>query len=333
MSAWRSEIASEILEAQLKALFRRSNLTEEMINVQSRLRVSDPSSFAYRLSLSSLQNRQQSLQREIAAVLHLRRQETIKLALEGERFQDHSAYIGDLSVVLSSAQKIFTSIVQATTTGPTQRGPVPTAIEQLARLRLTNTYSSSFGMQLEADTSVDMFGNSEVLTALDTFFALLGSGDNREQLIDRAGNLGPRVLNHYKRFVKQLANSGTSISLSWQDPVGDIYRWEAREIELVKLNQSLTSITTELNHILQVEGWLLGASLLRNRFEFVPVDGEPTISGRISKDAKNDVASLFGQRCMAEIAETIMSDEATESQKSVFTLIAIHISADQIEAA
>ena len=323
MSAWKGQTASEILEAQLKALFRRSNLTEDMINIQSRLSVRDPESFAYKIALVSLQNRQRAIQQEIASVLHLRVQETIYLALEGERFHHHAAYIGDLSVILSTAQKMFTSIVQAITTGPTQRGPIPIAIEQMARLRLITTYPSSFGMQLEADTSVDMFGNSEVLTALDAFFALLSSGSNREQLTERAGNLGPRVLSHYKRFVKQLANSGTSISLSWRDPLGDTLRWEAREIELVRLHENLTSIKTELNHVLVVKGWLLGASLLRNRFELVPINEELTINGRISKNAKNDVAMLFGQLCIAHIIETLTFDDVSETQKSVFTLIAI----------
>lgn len=323
MRAWQSELPSEVLEEHLKALIRRFDTTEDMINAQSRLRVRDPESFAYRIALLSLQSRQEVIRQAIAEILHQRQQETINLALEGERFQESSAYLSDLALVLSHTQKVFTSIVQAVTVGPTQRGPIPNAIERLSQLRLTTTYPSSFGMRLEADTSTDMFGNSEVITALNTLFALLLSGADREQLVDRTGNLGPRVLNHYKRFVKQLANSGTSISLSWRDPIGEIYRWEAREPELVRLSESLTSIKTELTHPLDVEGWLLGASLLRNRFEFVPMGEDTPISGRISKDAKSSVAALFGQQCFAHIIETRTFDEIVDSVRSVFTLVAI----------
>lgn len=306
---WKEISASE---AQARADSARRHLAdiEEQISIQEALCKEEPGSFAYRLSLQSLNAQREELERQLGEVLHYRVKEVIGLSLRGTAFYDNTANISDLAHILSRVQDLFSGVLQAISTGPTERGPLPSRILELSNLRLSSVYPSSFGMSFEVKTVVDMFGHSDVLDALDVVFSLLQAEHNKDKLIDFAGHLGRRAIRRYRNLVEILIETEASAQVQWDDPFGQPHKWQGSTDNFILLAHVLGSLRSETKSVESVPGWLLGASLLRNTFEFV-TDKDVLIRGRIARDSRDRVREYFGKACVIEFQTTIVSDEIT----------------------
>lgn len=317
--SWRSVEASEA-EGRLRNLKQRLLRTEETIELQSSLLRGEPESFAYQLALHSLIARRDAIQAEIAELSAYRVKEQLRLSLSGQSFPQNSAHVDVLAHVLFRAQRLFTSIVQAISVGPTARGPIPLGIERITQLRLAQTFPSSFGMILEAETNPNAFGNSTVAAGLASLFVLLESSEDRDQLVETAGSLGPRVMNHYRKLVGQLVKTGSELSVSWKDLEGQQHQWAGTSQRLQSLSMSLKTIRTEETEIRERKGRIVGASLLRDSFEFLVTETDEVVRGRISNDARVSVQQLFGKPSIGFIAETLIRDDVTGDERTVATL-------------
>ena len=322
ISAWRDIDATDA-EQQVKNLRRRIvGVEEEILAYRTEFGDFTKLTFAHRLAIQSLTNRRDHLHSALQQLMDLRQREVVNVALNGPEFPRNSASFESLAEILHSVQRLFTSVVQAVTTGPTQRGPIPTYVERAAKLRLAEVYPSSFGMVVELGADENLVVRSALERSLQTTFALFNSSTNGEQLLEKAGSLGTRTMSHYRRLISSLQRTETVPKLEWSDPSGNFNVWTANRESLQAAADAVSSIRTERTEEKVVTGILVGASLLKGTFEVLTEQGD-VLEGRIAEHLINSISRAFATRCVAHYTLNETLNRLTGSTKSVVTLTAI----------
>ena len=111
-------------------LRRRLADLDEALQGQQKILQKNPESFAFKLSCDSLLEIKTRLQQELVELVRHRSHERVTFALQGHQFNDNSASIGYLGTFILRLQKLYSSLAQAITTGPTRRGPIAAAIDR-----------------------------------------------------------------------------------------------------------------------------------------------------------------------------------------------------------
>ncbi|NBB41602.1 hypothetical protein [Sphingobium yanoikuyae] len=278
-----------------------------------------PHSFAVKLSGESLRSMELALRRELAEVLRHRQAEHVSIALDGPSFANHSAKLSDLGVIFTRVQKLFSSVAQAITTGPTNRGPIPAEIMSNTALRLQTTFASSFGMDIAVPSAYDLLGESLPSETFTQLFQLLNSASDEARLMRLSGEVGRRSLVHLRHLATHLRATDATLKMGWKDFAGTRYEWSIETAGAEKIIASIDNITETRSDTSQREGWLVGASLLRNRFEILLDDGQ-VIEGKFVAGLSESVADAFGKRVVAVVDETEVLDRATGEARTFYTL-------------
>jgi len=272
-------------EARFRGLTRRlADLDEALIASQSILR-EDPNSFAAQLSLRSLAQIQERLHSERIQLVKHRRRERLAVALNGEAFVDNTASIGQLGVFLIRVQKLYSSVAQAVTTGPRQRGPVSKDLAISTNLRFADVFPSSFGMEIYINSGFDMFGESTPVTSLQTLFNLINATKRELEFARLSAELGQRSLGHLRHVLADLARADAGFCLKWIDTSGTEYAWTASIEEVPRLRENVSKFKERRTLERRIRGYLIGASLLRDRFELLTEDRQ-IIDGKVTQTSK-----------------------------------------------
>ena len=318
----------ESIEAQIRGLNRRLYDLEHALQSASEILRDDPNNFAFKLTSSSLISMQGALQNELAEATRYRINEGINISLSGQLVEDHSASILSLSVILNRIQRLYSSIAQAITSGPTIRGPLSGAVVNATDLRLANIYPSSFGMTLYVPSEHNMFGSSISVEALESMFDLLAAvEDSDERIMRKAGEVGTRSMRHLKALSRHLDQTGTSISLGWKDLSGIYRSWEASPERSHSISEKIDKITQTDSEIINVSGRLVGASLLKDRFEISSAD--IIYEGRFVASLNESIRDLFGSGVEAKLEATEIRDVVSNTARRYFTLREIHAAQDE----
>ena len=305
--------------ARLRALNRRLGELDEAYKNGQSLLASRPGSFAAELSLKSLRQMQERLQDERVELVKHRLNERITVALNGSQFADHSASLGRLGIFLIRLQKLYSSIAQAITTGPRQRGPLSREILHNTDLRFADVFPSSFGMELFVKSGFDMFGDSIAVSSLQTLFNLLNA-TNREQEIARlSAELGQRSVAHLRHVLTDMATSDAGIKLNWVDSGGTEYGWAANKEQISHLRQNVSRFQQRQASEQIVQGVLIGASLLRDRFELMATSNE-IVEGKVTRSAKPKLREFFGRTCLVTLDQVDLVENLTGEVKKFFTM-------------
>lgn len=316
--AWRG-IDSASAESRLRGLRRRLAELDEALQGQQRILRDRPDSFAFRLSCKSLLELQGRLKGELISLVQHRDHETVKVALSGRAFLDHSASLAHLGTFLIRLQKLYSSVAQAITSGPTLRGPIAQAIRSATDLKLAAVYPSSFGMELRVPSQFDILGNSVAANALDSMFALLRAAEDEAKLSEISGEMGRRTAAHLTQVASSLRKEGTELAIWWTDYAGTQYTWESSTAATDRIINYYNTTTETRSETKRMVGLLVGASLLRNRFELLLQDRN-TIQGKFIPSLVPAVARRFGQVCSATVDETEQLDKATGQRRTYYTL-------------
>jgi len=320
MDTWK-DIEPIAAEAQMRGLTRRLAEVEEAIQHSQKLRAASPDSFAAQLGWSSLRKMQSALEAERLSLVRYRARERVTVALNGPAFAKHTADLGNLGVFLIRLQKLYTSIAQAITVGPRLRGPVGKEISLATTMRFADVFPSSFGMEIFVDQKFDMFGESVASSALQTLFNLLSSSDRENEISRLSAELGSRTVNHLRRVLDDLARSDAGFSIKWSDSAGTEYQWAANEEQVKLITQTTSRFKTLSSETVSLRGVLTGASLLRDRVEFLSVDG--VIEGKMAKAAKASVRDYFGRHCIGTFDRIIVVETVTGEERLYYTLTGI----------
>ena len=129
--------------------------------------------------------------------------ETINFALKLPRNSTQVAarILGDFLV---SFQELIDAIAQACAGEPTLRGSIPKGILDMSNFFVSNTYQSSFGIQLIANKQVDLFSDSLAGEAVLQLFKLINAKADETLLREVLQTLKGRAASKYRSFLESL---------------------------------------------------------------------------------------------------------------------------------
>lgn len=321
MNLWQNIDPIEA-EARLRGLNRRLAELEEAMKGGQRMLAANPNSFSAQLSLDSLTQLQERLQVERVALVKHRKCERLAISLNGAGFSDHTASIGQLGVFLVRVQGLYQSIAQAITTGPRLRGPISNDVMAATNLRFANVFPSSFGMEIFVNSSFDQYGESTAVSSLQTLFNLLNAARREQEIARLTGELGQRSLNHLKHVLADLNKAGAGFSVGWIDSAGTEYAWTATTDDIPVLSRNVNRFQERYIGERVVEGALIGASLLRNRFEFLDMD-KNVLEGKITRAVKPNIREFFGRWCQVTLDQIDIIESLSGETKTYYTLLNI----------
>jgi hypothetical protein len=318
LEVWKG-IDPLVAEARLRGLRRRLSELDAALSDQQSLAREFPSSFAIKLSGNGLRSMEIALRKELSDILRHRQAEQLSVALDGPSFINHSANLSDLGFIFTRVQKLFSSVAQAITTGPTSRGPIPSSIMANTSLRLQGTYPSSFGLDIAVPASYDLLGESLPSDTFTQMFQLLNAATDDVRLMRLSGEIGRRSLVHLRHLASHFRATNATLRLDWKDFSGTRYDWSLDFGDAERIMKSIDNITETRSSSLVFEGFLVGASLLRNRFEVLLDDGI-VIEGKFVSGLSTNIAENFGMRIEAKVDETEMLDRASGESRVFYTL-------------
>lgn len=306
-------------EGRLRSIRRRLAELDEALQGQQMILRDNPDSFAFQLACESLLLNQQRLQAELIQLVCNRSHEQISLALSGQNFVNHSASLGYLGIFLIRLQKLYSSIGQAIRTGPTLRGPIAADIRSATDLRLSNIYPSSFGMKMFVPSEFDLMGNSVASDSLDALFQLLQSSIEEDRFMRLSGELGRRTFGHLRHVASTLQDAQATLTINWIDYTGTRHNWESTPETNRKIIEQLDKIKETRSEEKRLKGRLVGASLLRNRFELL-LPERTIIDGKFVSGLGPEITKAFGSVCNVIVDETEIHDRVSGESKTYYSL-------------
>jgi hypothetical protein len=331
MDTWKN-IDPSVAERQLFGLRRRLSELDHALKANQIALRETPDSFSFKLAAQSLLAMQENLRGELSALLRHRVAENINVVLDGPSFDGHSTDFLAFGRFLINIQKLYTSIAQAIVRGPTLRGPISKEIESSTQLRLLATYPSSFGINVGVESNFDILGHSVASDSLEALFALLHSSSEETSLMRLKGELGARAFNHLRRLMVDLGSREAELKVGWHDFTGTEYNWEITSERTNNVIRAIDNINfTESSEII-LEGFLVGASLLRNRFEFLTLEDQTLLEGKVVAGINPKLRRNFGLRCFAKFKEISVLDKGTDETRKYYTLLDIAADAADLPA-
>lgn len=309
-------------EGQLRALRRRLAELDDALQGQQAILRENPESFAFKLSCESLLQIQKRLRNELVKLVRFRVNEQVAIALEGSKFAEHSASLGYLGYFLIRIQKLYSSIAQAIKTGPTLRGPIGSDISLATELRLANVYPSSFGMKMFVPSSFDLMGNSVASDTLESMFQLLKATDDEQKIMSLSGEYGRRTFGHLRHVASLLRDANATLKIDWTDYTGTQHNWVSSHDTTSRIIMSIDNITVTRSEQRRLTARLVGASLLRNRFELLLLD-RSTLEGKFVSGLGPAITDAFGAICDATVDETEIHDKVSGQTKTYYSLKSI----------
>ncbi|MGJ4929159.1 hypothetical protein ACQR1I_04310 [Bradyrhizobium sp. HKCCYLS2038] len=321
MNLWEG-IDPDEAEARVRGLTRRLTELDEALHANQIILAENPSSFAAELSLSSLSNLQKRLLAERSDLVQHRQKERLTISLNGSAYADHSANVGSLGFFLIRLQKLFSSIGQSITTGPRRRGPISNEIMSATAMRFASVFPSSFGMEIFIRPRYDLFGDSTAASTLQTLFTLLNSTAKEAEISRLSAELGQRAVGHLRHVLDDLNRSDAGFELSWTDMSGTEFQWSADSEKISSLKKNVARFKTRQSVEITIPSVLLGASLLRDRFELLTSD-RSIIEGKLTREVKPKLQDYFGRRCSAHLEKVEIVETVSDETRTFYTMVGI----------
>jgi hypothetical protein len=322
MTALWTDIDPVDAEARMRGLNRRLAELDRVLHNNQLIYSQNPTSFAAELGVSSLENLQRNLLAERADLLRHRALERLQVSLRGHSYADHSASVGQLGVFLIRLQKLYSSIAQSITTGPRRRGAISNEIMSATAMRFASVFPSSFGMEILIRPRFDFFGESTAAATLQTLFAVLNASKREAEISRLSGELGQRALGHFRHILDNLLRADAGFALSWTDTAGTVYSWEADREQIPTIQNNVSRFRASHSVEITIPAVLLGASLLRERFELTTKDRE-VIEGKIAREVKSSLREVFGRQFNATLEKVDIIEAVTGDTRTVYTLVGI----------
>lgn len=314
---WHDGVHPEKVERRIKWLEKQIAAAEDAIAAQLEIIDHDGISFAYKLSLQSLQNSHKTHTAELAELMKKRQYEALNFALDGNRYASHRAPAKSLSGVIGTIQELFNRIAQSVETGKFAKSITPD-IRRLCELEV-GFYQSSFGVQFIAHTNTDLAGQSVTALAMEKTMKLVTSDHPQEQV----ASIGPFALSQYRKLIKTLIDAEATPKVVWRSPSGEEFTWKADHNRLLTIANRLANIRIQKPVMRELSGVLVGASLRRQRFELATDGG--IITGTAPRELSEGITNCFNKPCTIVFSESSYIDETSEQEKTVRILTEIRL--------
>jgi hypothetical protein len=283
----------------------------------------EPSNFAYKLTIQSLESQIAELQHQLYQENLKREKEIVQLRLKGRvaKFGTFPlSLVGGLTNSFSNAVFNTSKYFQFGNKGGVK---IDNIINETIDLRLEGLGRGSTIFYLSAKTSPDLFGNSVIQNSLDNVFDLLNS-QSPEQIIENISIVGSRSIKYYSDFFEELNKDDLELDLTWHTPNETVKNWDGTKEKILSLYNTLNSIKLSEPEEISFEGEIITLSL-KGRFEIFSKDKE-RFYGTFPNVLVEQIKQLHvGDFCKGTILKTIIFNAATGKEKYEYILRDIEI--------
>lgn len=283
----------------------------------------EPSNFAHKLTLQSLESQIAELQHQLYQENLKREKEIVQLRLKGRvaKFGTFPlSLVGGLTNSFSNAVFNTSKYFQFGNKGGVK---IDNIINETIDLRLEGLGHGSTIFYLSAKTSPDLFGNSVIQNSLDNVFDLLNS-QSPEQIIENISIVGSRSIKYYSDFFEELNKDDLELDLTWHTPNETVKNWDGTKEKILSLYKTLNNIKLSEPEEINFEGEIITLSL-KGRFEIFSMDKE-RFYGTFPNELVEQIKQLHvGDFCKGTILKTIIFNAATGKEKYEYILRDIEI--------
>jgi hypothetical protein len=256
--------------------------------------------------------------------IHINR-EVLDLTFNFPPLYGTEAPIANLGVILQSLQNLIDAIGQVKTGHEGQLGKIPFRITEETKLAMAGTFSGSFGVEIIALSSGNLFGESLVREAIEEFIALLKVGSKIEELRERLIGLRGRSISRYRHLLKGLVAAGTGVGIEWgspQDGKGGVANLPFTTAKAVI--DILDQITRENPVEYEITGELIGGNKRTASYEIKDSKKSEKYSGKVLEQAIQDIAeATLGEIYVAIIREKVEVFPITGVEKIEYELVSL----------
>ena len=189
-------------------------------------------------------------------------------------------------------------------------------------MRFADVFASSFGMEIFIRPRFDEFGESTAASTLQTLFTLLNATKQESDISRLSGELGQRAVGHLRHVLDDLSRHHAGFSLGWTDMSGTDFSWHAENDQIAQLQRNVSRFRTKLSVEITIPAFLVGASLLRDRFELYNTDRD-IIEGKLAREVKMKLREYFGRQCLATLQKVEIDEAITGETRTFYTLVGI----------
>lgn len=302
----------------IERLERKIDETEGYLADKEAKLAADPGNFAQEMSLSSLEDQLEQLQRELRQAKEEREKEIVDLAFRGKGADWGSMRLHMLGPLMTA----FSSVVHHSCYFQRHKkalssGPMPADILEEADLRMAGLEDGSSKVVVTGKLSPNLFGNSLLEDALEDLFAVLRA-DSEEKLTEAVSDVGIQSVNHLQTFLEELDRYDLELEMWWDTPRQRERRWDGSRRRISKLRDSLGHLRVD-EQTLEVEGTLVSISR-RGRVE-IEVDAGDVLSCSFPDKMLKTVRRFhIEDRVWSRVVESTTRNMATGRERQSYRL-------------
>lgn len=280
----------------LKELREDLSKVRKLILNQRKLVDKDPNSFAYQISLQSLECRKKEIEINITNIENELGLVSLDLKLDAPDIALGAIPIEILGNAMIGLQRVINNIAQALKLGPTERGPFSNEVLKSSQLQLSSIYPGSFGMNLDGMGEEDLLGENLLKTSLDKLKEILEIEDEIE-FVNQLDELGFRTINAYKDWLSKLETSEVTMEVRFNEAISESPIVKTPD-DMVKIRKSLENIAEPKLEEVSLIGVFTGGNIRIGSFEFS--SEEQIISGKVTIDVREKFKDFhLGERLEA----------------------------------
>lgn len=283
-----------------------------------RKKLDGPESFAYELSIRSIEYRLSQLQTELQSAYVKRESELLQIRLKGKRVDFGQIPLGMLAALSGKLSDAIHASSAYLKRGVSIKGrKFPDYVVKPLDLRLVGIEQGSTRLLISGKHSPDLFGQSMLASSLESIFELIGSGDESE-LASAVDTIGIKGTEYVRDFLKTLTAEEIAIEMKWNSPSARPITWSANRPEIRRLVKKLEHIEHQKRTI-EFYGVLVGLSQKGN-FELLSQDGGE-YEGKYPQDIYKTVRRFrIGDKVWARVQENTYTTEATGVKRKKYNL-------------
>lgn len=186
--------------------------------------------------------------------------------------------------------------------------------QQQVPLVVLATPRGSFGLEVETDDTVNIFGESRSSDTLQEFAKLLGIHRDATLLSSELRRFQAKTAQSFVSFLKSISGSVSETAIQWDSPVsgyGGHYRIESNDV--LRMLEGIKSETRSETVVRTFEGAVRGINL-DTRYISLRDEMKSSFSGQMTKEvSESDIAQTIqiNQRYIATIEQTEVYDYFT----------------------
>ena len=224
---------------------------------------------------------------DVTRIARQSRREVVAIRLAFRGFHRPEAPAGMLGQILEGIQALLKAIGQGVVAKPTRRGTLPANVVREMELDVVSVFAGSFGVELHARQSSDLFGESHVGEALELMTRLFEvTGENENSLKQLLSHLKGRSMSKYRDLLLRIIGSVDELDWTWGSPKidrGGRVRLTADRAK--KAIGIIGELSSEEPMEFTIVGRLIGINVRTKSYELWDVEENRKYAGRVVEEA------------------------------------------------